>query len=58
VKTAAITPVTASSGVQQDLALVLAPDQPDRQAAAQFAPFGLVPYPAVQPGPQHMELCF
>ncbi len=43
--------------VQQDLALVLAPDQPDRQAAPQFPAFGLVAYPAVQPGPQHVELC-
>ena len=44
--------------VQQDLALVLTPDQPDRQAAAQFPALGLVPYPAVQPGPQHVQFCF
>ena len=53
-----MTPVTASSGCQQDLALVLAPDQPDRQPAAQFAAVGLVPDPAVQAGPQHVQLCF
>ena len=44
--------------VQQDLPLVLAPDQPDRQAAAQFPALGLVPYPAVQPGPQHVQFGF
>ena len=45
-------------GMQQDLALFLAPHQPDRQAPSQFPPLGLVPYPAVQTGPQHMELGF
>ena len=57
-KIAAITPVTASSGWKQDLPVGLAPDQPDRQAAAQLAAGGLVPDPAVQPGPQDVQLGF
>ena len=44
-------------GMLEDLPVSLAPDQPDGQAAAQLAAGGLVPDPAVQPGPQHMELC-
>jgi hypothetical protein len=45
-------------GMHQDLPVGLAPDQPDREAAAQLAPGGLVPDRAVQPGPQDMELTF
>ena len=40
--TAAMTPVTASSGWKQDLPVGLAPDQADRQAAAQLTAGGLV----------------
>ena len=45
-------------GMHQDLPVGLAPDQPDRQAAAQLAAGGLVPDPAVQAGPQDMQLSF
>ena len=43
-------------GMQQDLPVALAPDQADGQAAAQLAAGGLVPDPAVQAGPQDMQL--
>ena len=42
----------------EDLPVGLAPDQPDRQPAAQLAAGGLVPDPAVQPGPQDMQFAF
>src|SRR6266702_1454228 len=45
-------------GVQADLTAGLAPDQPGRQAAAQLAAGGLVLDPALQPGPQHVQLSF
>ena len=45
-------------GMHEDLPVGLAPDQPDRQPAAQLAAGGLVPDPAVQPGPQDMQLHF
>jgi hypothetical protein len=44
--------------VEADLAVGLAPDQADRQAAAQLAAGGLVLDAAFQPGAQHVELGF
>jgi hypothetical protein len=41
--------------VESDLPVGFAPDQPDRQPAAQVAAGGLAAVPAVQAGPQHME---
>ena len=43
-------------GVEADLPVGLAPDQADRQAAAQLAAGGLVLDAALQPGPEHVEL--
>ena len=43
-------------GVEQDLALFLAPDQPDRQRLAQLSARGLVADPALQPRAQHVQL--
>ena len=43
-------------GMQQHLAVPLAPDQPDRQPAAQLAALGLVADPAVQARPEHVQL--
>ena len=45
-------------GVQQDLAVGLAPDQPDGQAAAQLAAGGLVADAAVEAGAQGVQLSF
>jgi hypothetical protein len=45
-------------GVEADLAVGLAPDQADGQAAAQLAAGGLVLDAALQPGPQDMQLRF
>jgi hypothetical protein len=45
-------------GVEADLPVGLAPDQADRQAAAQLAAGGLVLDAALQPGPQDMQLRF
>jgi hypothetical protein len=45
-------------GVDQDLPVRFSPDQADGQPAAQLAAGGLVPDPAVQPGPQDMQLHF
>jgi hypothetical protein len=45
-------------GMPQDLPVGLAPDQPDRQAAAQLTAGGLVADPAVQAGPEDVELSF
>ena len=42
-------------GVESDLPVGFAPDQPDRQPATQVAAGGLAADPAVQAGPQHME---
>ena len=44
--------------MEADLPVGLAPDQADRQPAAQLAAGGLVPDAAFQPGPQHVELSF
>jgi len=44
--------------MHHDLPVGLTPDQPDREPAAQLAAGGFVPDPAVQPGPQDMELTF
>ena len=55
-RSSAIAPRTASSGCEQDLAVLVAPDQPDRQAAAQLAARGLVADPALQPRAQHVQL--
>jgi hypothetical protein len=44
--------------VEADLPVGLAPDQADRQAAAQLAAGGLVLDAAFQPGPQDMQLSF
>jgi hypothetical protein len=43
-------------GVDQDLAVLLTPDQPDRQAAAQLATCGLVADPALKAGAQDVQL--
>ena len=43
-------------GVPADLPVMLAPDQPDRQAAAQLPAGCLVADPALQPCAQHVEL--
>lgn len=43
-------------GMVQDLPVSLAVDQADRQATAQLAAGGLAADPAVQPGPQHLQL--
>jgi hypothetical protein len=43
-------------GIEQDLALLLAPDQPDRQRLPQLPALGLVPDPALQPGAEHVQL--
>ena len=43
-------------GVQQDLAVGLTPDKPDRQGDTQLAPGRLVANPAVQALPQHVQL--
>ena len=45
-------------GMEADLPVGFAPDQPDRQAAAQLTAGGLVLDAALQPGPQHMQLRF
>ena len=45
-------------GAEADLPVALAPDQADRQPAAQLAAGGLVLDAALQPGPQHMQLRF
>jgi hypothetical protein len=42
-------------GVESDLSVGFAPDQPDRQPATQVAAGGLAADSAVQAGPQHME---
>jgi hypothetical protein len=42
-------------GMLEDLAVGIAPHQPDGQAAAQFAARGLVADAALQPGPQDMQ---
>jgi hypothetical protein len=44
--------------MEADLPVGLAPDQADRQAAAQFAAGGLVLDAAFQPCPQYMQLGF
>src|SRR5215207_194845 len=43
-------------GIEQDLALLLAPHQPDRQRLAQLPAGGLVADPALKPGAQHVQL--
>ena len=43
-------------GVEQDLSLLLAPDEPDRQRLAQLPTPSLVADPALQPGAQHVQL--
>ena len=43
-------------GMPADLPVGLAPHQPDRQPAAQLAAGGLVADPAVEPGPQDVQL--
>src|SRR5262249_28906538 len=43
-------------GVQEYLALVLSPDQTDRQAPAQLTPLSLVPDAAIQTCPQDVQL--
>ena len=43
-------------GVEADLAVGLAPDEPDRQAPAQLASGGLAADSAFQPGAQHVQL--
>jgi hypothetical protein len=43
--------------MEADLPVGLAPDQADRQAAAQLAAGGLVLDAAFQPCPQYMQLC-
>src|SRR6266851_1285780 len=45
-------------GVQEDLAVLLTVDEADRQTPAQLALGGLVADPALQPGPQHVQLGF
>ena len=42
-------------GIEEDLALVLAPDQPDRQRLAQLPALGLVADPALQPRAEHVQ---
>ena len=43
-------------GVEQDLALLIAPHQPDRQRLAQLTARGLVADPALKPGAEHVQL--
>ena len=45
-------------GMQQHLAIPLAPHQADRQPAAQFAAGGLVADPTEQPRPKHVQFRF
>jgi hypothetical protein len=45
-------------GMEEDLAVLLPPDEPDRQATPQFPPRGLVADAAVQPGADHVEFRF
>ena len=45
-------------GIEKHLAVFLAPDHADGQAAAQLAPGGLVADPAVEPGSDDMKLGF
>ena len=43
-------------GLEQDLAVLLAPHQPDRKRLAQLAARGLVADPTLQPGAEHVQL--
>ena len=51
-----IAPRIASSGMQAHLAVAFAPDEPDRQSAAQLAACWLVADPAIEPRNEHVQL--